>query len=884
MLHAQKPIHNLTRHQPSTTKTKQQPAPMPTHKQQSSGHGHKTTHQTQVPSTAPTQHGDQLRPTQTQDRQQQYDQSQSHHNSLHHPHGSNVGEEHGAGSPQGGPFFMKPLTKQPDYRFNLYVKGLAPTTTTRSLYELFKPYGHILACKTIVDNESGFCRGGFVLFDNQTSCSEARRALTHQGLYIAVAHESVSIKNIPVASEEPPAAVKKAVPKLDDSDAFPSLPTKPQGKKRTQKKVQLNSPSPPSPLPTSPPHTSDRRDQQIESNEAHPSNEINTPRMVTPPWDSGNADKVDTPSSSNSQFGHAFNTPFMGFEFDTGFIGTHQPMLTDSFSVNGYDRRPSLLENKNYGTIVDVDRYMDMWDMNTTAAPQMSTNTDGARQSIHLSGAQLSSTVIDDFMLEDRPRRESVLYFNDLPDGLSYRELFETCASYGPLILTSVEIRYINEDCCGQGKVTFESHRDSEVALGALSKLSYNVHRGDLGEMYPNEPNIDDHLYNHYLEQHQTYLQLADTIAFDSPNQALTSPNPHGFFGTTPSATPLTHLRSHSDDMGYSWKAPNSSDSIYHPHLNDYVRDDSGLGLDMNGLDMNGLSIKPESVSQLDAPQKHSLNSSASSSTTLLPSDNAWTQDHSSDDSFQESDSPSTPSPSGDPLQSGEAASVPATAPAKFMSYSDMVKVPPKPVVVQTPPAEKSGEVYFNPPSQDLKRRGNTSKSLDEKEYQLNLYLKDLEPTMDEFKLYQICVKFGPVMSCRTITTHHGVCTGLGFVMYISNESVDRAIKGLKELGYHAEVAIQSATNKLRCKVKSDTLFLQNIPNHIKETKLRDLFRPYVISSCNILKDPKTGQGRGVAFLKMKDVKVAERFIEEYHGRVLGKDWKLPLQVSPAKH
>lgn len=35
---------------------------------------------------------------------------------------------------------------------------------------------------------------------------------------------------------------------------------------------------------------------------------------------------------------------------------------------------------------------------------------------------------------------------------------------------------------------------------------------------------------------------------------------------------------------------------------------------------------------------------------------------------------------------------------------------------------------------------------------------------------------------------------------------------------------------------------------------------------------------------RMRDVKVAERFIEEYHGRVLGKDWKLPLQVSPAKH
>ena len=97
----------------------------------------------------------------------------------------------------------------------------------------------------------------------------------------------------------------------------------------------------------------------------------------------------------------------------------------------------------------------------------------------------------------------------------------------------------------------------------------------------------------------------------------------------------------------------------------------------------------------------------------------------------------------------------------------------------------------------------------------------DIETSYDSLRCFLLLFcRFGPVMSCRTITTHHGVCTGLGFVMYISNESVDRAIKGLKKLGYHAEVAIQSATNKLRCKVKSDTLFLQNIPNHIKEAKV----------------------------------------------------------------
>ncbi|ORZ05708.1 hypothetical protein BCR41DRAFT_175869 [Lobosporangium transversale] len=214
---------------------------------------------------------------------------------------------------------------------------------------------------------------------------------------------------------------------------------------------------------------------------------------------------------------------------------------------------------------------------------------------------------------------------------------------------------------------------------------------------------------------------------------------------------------------------------------------------------------------------------------------------------------------------------------SKFLSYSDIVKVPPKPT---SKSPNKEDALY-----QDLKRRGNTNTSLDESEYRLNLFLRNLEPTMNEYKLYEICVQyvqFGPVMSCRTITSH-GACVGLGFVMYIGKKSADRAIEGLKELGYHAEVAVESATEKLRCKVLSDLLFIQNIPPHIKENKLRDYFRPFNLLSCNILRDPKTEKSRGVGFIKVKDVRTAERLIEQFHGRVLGKDWKMPIQVSPAK-
>ena len=70
-----------------------------------------------------------------------------------------------------------------------------------------------------------------------------------------------------------------------------------------------------------------------------------------------------------------------------------------------------------------------MLEINTaSAAPQASTNMDGARQPIHVNGAHISNTTIDDFMLEDRPRRDSTLHFDNLPEGLKYQELFELCA------------------------------------------------------------------------------------------------------------------------------------------------------------------------------------------------------------------------------------------------------------------------------------------------------------------------------------------------------------------------------------------------------------------------------------------------------------------------
>ncbi|KAF9353190.1 hypothetical protein BGX26_009026 [Mortierella sp. AD094] len=732
------------------------------------------------------------------------------------------------GSETGG-FFMKPLTRPPDYRFNLYVKGLAPTMTTRGLFDLFKPYGNILACKIILDTESGFCRGGFVLFDNQESCSEARRGLTQQGLYVAVAHESASIKNLPPV-ESPSPEIKPVIPEFDNSNDFPSLPSKPVTKKAQNKKSQASSSTTQS-RPTS---------NQADSNQSaisavgtqvgESASSTAAPAPVPAPIPTPDPNLVQTlphksneaSSSNNQDYNSAFilGQPFL--DFDGGFIGSHQQFLSENFSSsNGFEWFPSVPDQKPYLGVDDIDRYMNMLELNAAVAtPQASGNRDGVRQPIHPNGAHISNTTIDDFMLEDRPRRESTLHFENLPDGLKYQELFELCAQYGSLVLTSVDIRYINEDCFGQGRVTFESHKDSEAALLSLLEKNYDVRHGDSGDMYPSEPAIDDHLYDQYFQQHQDFLRSKDAAPYETPDEMLTSIYQPGFFSTTPGTTPFTPVSGDSEEREHFWMTPIPDQP--------FQSDPSTRG-ELNAMmdaDAENLSNKHEKLSMLGISPQSISPSLASSSASSLQPPHEWVEPPlktsrrmSSDQSLRQYQTTQS-STSSESEESNDSAYLGSS---KLLSYSDIVKVPAKAPVQSSQSREDA--------LQDLKKRGNTNKSLDEKEYRLNLFLKNLEPTMNEFKLYEICV------------------------------DVDLAIEGLKKLGYHAEVAVQSATNKLRCKTLSDMLFIQNIPPHVKENK--------------ILRQAKAEV--------MRDTKVAERFIEEYHGRVLGRDWKLPLQVSPAK-
>ena len=163
-----------------------------------------------------------------------------------------------------------------------------------------------------------------------------------------------------------------------------------------------------------------------------------------------------------------------------------------------------------------------------------------------------------------------------------------------------------------------------------------------------------------------------------------------------------------------------------------------------------------------------------------------------------------------------------------------------------------------------------------------NVFIKNLDPAIDNKALHDTFSAFGNILSCKVATDELGASKGYGFVHYETTEAAENAIKHVngmllndkkvyvahhvskKERLGKAEAAKQNFTN----------VYVKNIDPDVTDDEFNALFEKFGIITSSSLARDEDGKGRGFGFVNYEDHEAANQATEElndmeFHGKQL---------------
>ncbi|KAG0228054.1 hypothetical protein B0O80DRAFT_481470 [Mortierella sp. GBAus27b] len=153
-----------------------------------------------------------------------------------------------------------------------------------------------------------------------------------------------------------------------------------------------------------------------------------------------------------------------------------------------------------------------------------------------------------------------------------------------------------------------------------------------------------------------------------------------------------------------------------------------------------------------------------------------------------------------------------------------------------------------------------------------NIFIKNLDPTIDNKALHDTFSAFGNILSCK-VATEDGSSKGYGFVHYETHEAAENAIKHVNGMllndkkvyvGHHiARKERQSKVEEM--KAKFTNVYVKNLDPEVSQEEVEAIFAKYgPVTSCFIASD-ENGRSKGFAFVNFEDHNDAQRAVDELH-------------------
>ena len=153
-----------------------------------------------------------------------------------------------------------------------------------------------------------------------------------------------------------------------------------------------------------------------------------------------------------------------------------------------------------------------------------------------------------------------------------------------------------------------------------------------------------------------------------------------------------------------------------------------------------------------------------------------------------------------------------------------------------------------------------------------NVFVKNLEESIDSKDLYDTFSIFGNIISCKVVSdTATGKSRGFGFVHFETQEAAAEAIAKVNGNVISGRVVYVSNFVKRdsRAKLQEYTnLYVKNIPKKWTKDDLENLAKPFgEIASCVLAVDDQNNS-KGFGYLDFKEHESAKKCIEGLHGKL----------------
>lgn len=154
-----------------------------------------------------------------------------------------------------------------------------------------------------------------------------------------------------------------------------------------------------------------------------------------------------------------------------------------------------------------------------------------------------------------------------------------------------------------------------------------------------------------------------------------------------------------------------------------------------------------------------------------------------------------------------------------------------------------------------------------------NVFIKNLDKTIDNKALYDTFSTFGNILSCKIMNDESGNSKGYGFVHFETNEAAEQAIKNVNNMLLNDKKVFvgRFLSKSQRSEVYSEAnrkftnVFVKNFGETLDDDKMREMFEKYgEITSAVVARDHE-GKSKGFGFVNFKDTDAADRAVKDLH-------------------